>query len=382
MAEDVETEKKPEAPAAPAPEAAPEAAAPPPPEPVPLGFRELPPIRAFSGPATAVAYGPSGRILVAGGSDGRVLVVDAISLSVTHELLAHSDEVTAMAVHPEEKFFASASKDRTVRVWDLATLEVKALLRGFTEGVTGVCFSPDGEQVAATSLDKSTRIFGTTTGKEIKALLAEVPVMSCAYFPGGGKLMVGAANSVVQVYDTEKWVPDGKPFKGSHGNWVSSVAFSANGKTFASGCLDRSVSTWDLRKGKEKSTFSGGRAWVQAVQVSPNGDYVLSSSRDGSVVVRGVEASEDAAVLCGRGAPLNDLAIFSRGTRLAAACADGTLQVWAMQGLEWPDWTPGGGAVEVVQEEEAAPSGPNPKYYASGKFDYKLWKSDHAHLFG
>jgi len=282
----------------------------------------------------------------------------------------------------EEKLLASGSKDGLVRVWNLPDFTVRHLFSGFDGAVTGVAVSPDGSQVVATSLGKKFQAFDVSNGRLLKSVESEVPLNSVCFHPAGGKIFVGAANSVVNVYDTSKWAPEGKPFKGTHGNWVSSVAFSANGKSFASGCLDRSVAIWDTRKGKEKKSFSGGRSWVQEVQVSPNGDYVFAGSRDGTVTVWGTDADEAEAVLEGLGEPVNDIAVFSRGTRLAAALESGVVQVWSLRNLEWPDWSPGGGAVEVVEEEDDAPSGPNPKYYPDGKFNYAIWKADNEHLFG
>jgi WD40 repeat protein len=355
---------------APAEEAEPE------PEPVPLAFRALPPLRGHDGSATAVAYAPGGQWFLTGGADSTVRKFDAITLQETDVMIGHAGSVSALAISSDEKFFASASEDKTVRLWDNETLQVKFLFRGFTEAVSGVAFSPDGSQIVACSLDGTARVWDTSKGKEQKVIENEQPLASVAWHPGGTRVMLGASNSVIHPYDADKWKPDGKPFKGSHGNWVSSVAFSANGKLMASGSLDSSVARWDQKKGKEQAGYKGGRMWVQAVQCSPEGDYLFAASRDGTVSVFSVaDGEEPVEVLEGRGAPINDIAVFPRGTRLAAVCEDGTIQVFAMQGMEWADWSPGGGAV-VVEEEESASSGPNPKYYPDGKFDYMIWKAD------
>lgn len=346
------------------------------PEPVPLAFRTLPPLRGHDGPATAVAYAAGGQWFLTGGADTTVRRYDAISLQETDVMIGHAGSISALAITADEKLFASASEDKTVRVWDTESMQVKFLFRGFTEEISGVAFSPDGSQVVACSLDGTARVWDTGKGKELKVLENDQPFASVAWHPGGTRVMLGASNSVIHAYDVEKWKPDGKPFKGTHGNWVSSVAFSANGKLLASGSLDSSVSRWDQRKGKEQGAYKGGRMWVQAVQCSPEGDYLFASCRDGTISVFSIDGGEEpVAVLEGRGAPINDIAIFARGTRLAAVGDDGTVQVFAIQGMEWGDWSPGGGAV-VVEEEESASDGPNPKYYPDGKFDYMIWKAD------
>lgn len=352
------------------------------PEAVPVGFRTLPPMRGHDGPATAVAYAPLGTLVLSGGADGTLRIFDPLRLQVSQELVGHSEAVTALDIDAEEKLFASGSKDRCVRIWDLSTREVRHQLRAFSDEVSDLAFSPDGEKLAAVSHDQTVAVFETATGKELTRIELDVPLCAVTFHPGGKRLFVGAANSVIHAFDTETWEAEGKPFKGTHGNWVTSVACSADGKGLASACLDTSVSFWDQKKGKEKSSFKGGRAWVKSVQMAPEAGYLFAGSRDGTVAVYNVETGEREAELRTHGEPINDLAIFARGTRLAAACDDGSVQLWALQGMEWSAWSPGGAAQVVEEEVDEGPSGPNPAYYTDGQFDYAKWKAANSQLFG
>ncbi|MFN5263224.1 MAG: WD40 repeat domain-containing protein, partial [Pseudanabaena sp.] len=80
------------------------------------------------------------------------------------------------------------------------------------------------------------------------------------------------------------WNLEGKElqsFKG-HIERVTSVAFSPDGKTIATGSLDKTVKLWNL-EGKELQSFIGHRDNVISVAFSPDGKTIASGSLDSTV---------------------------------------------------------------------------------------------------
>src|SRR5262249_51857729 len=63
-----------------------------------------------------------------------------------------------------------------------------------------------------------------------------------------------------------------------HNSYVSSVAFSPDGRTALSGSNDKTLKLWEVATGIELRTFTGHSASVTSVAFSPDGRTALSGS--------------------------------------------------------------------------------------------------------
>ena len=63
-----------------------------------------------------------------------------------------------------------------------------------------------------------------------------------------------------------------------HGDGVTSVAFSPDGKTLATGSTDRTVKLWDVATAKEAATLAGHKNWVTSVRFSPDGKVLAAAA--------------------------------------------------------------------------------------------------------
>jgi WD40 repeat protein/tRNA A-37 threonylcarbamoyl transferase component Bud32 len=76
------------------------------------------PLAQIPGQQYCVDWSPDGRLIAAGGLDGRIRLIDGESYQPVISFRAHSDYVYALAWTPDGTRLVSASGDKTVRVWD------------------------------------------------------------------------------------------------------------------------------------------------------------------------------------------------------------------------------------------------------------------------
>jgi WD40 repeat protein len=89
----------------------------------------------------------------------------------------------------------------------------------------------------------------------------------------------------------------GKPFTG-HSSWVSSVAFSPDGQTLASGSWERII-LWDVAKHRRLGVpLTGHSGVVQSLAFSPDGKILVSGSTGNGVMLWDVDLESWKARIC------------------------------------------------------------------------------------
>src|SRR5882757_7906816 len=77
-----------------------------------------------------------------------------------------------------------------------------------------------------------------------------------------------------------------------HAEYVRSVAFSPDGKLFASGSNDNTVKIWDVASRRELRTLNGHTDHVLAIRFSSDGSLLASLGYDKTVRVWDVRSGE------------------------------------------------------------------------------------------
>lgn len=113
-----------------------------------------------------------------------------------------------------------------------------------------------------------------------------------------------------------------------HSGSVMSVAFSADGKTLASGSRDDTIKFWDVPTAKLQRTLTGHDGDVYCVAFSPDGAVLASASADKTVRLWDVHTGNLRGTLSGHEDVVRWVAFSPDRKILASGSEDKTLRLW------------------------------------------------------
>jgi WD40 repeat protein len=205
-----------------------------------------------SGLVRTVAFSRDGMTLAAAASDRCIYVWDTATHQRNARLAGHTKTVTVVAFAPDSRTLVSGSQDGTIRCWDVDTGRARWIIPARSElmAPTVLCvrFSPDGRTVAtAINHDAAVRLWDSATGLELPSLRGQSDsIVSVDFSPDGAFLAAGDSRGSLTLWD-----PGSCRARSSwhaHNGWISSVAFSADGRTLAS-AGEGAVKLWEISGG-------------------------------------------------------------------------------------------------------------------------------------
>lgn len=235
-----------------------------------------------------------------------------------------------------------------VDLYDFQTLKEIRLAKdpkssGLAEIITAIAFSPDSKLLAATYVtqwDGGFRIYRTSDGSLQFPLNQGFGwVYSLKFSPDGSVLVIGDAGGGINLFDLKEY--KGKKFWQAHTWIVEDIAFSPNGKQFASVSRDNTFVVWDYPSGKKLFEAKGQEPppddmWytgVKFVAFSTDGTTIVTGSGFGFVeiwkVVENPYKVERVKFWRVDGQPIDGLALTQDNQLLITSTYNGT-QFWAM----------------------------------------------------
>ena len=121
------------------------------------------------------------------------------------------------------------------------------------------------------------------------------------------------------------------------GNAVTTLALSDDGRTLATGSMDRRISLWDADtlEPLPGGEFTGHRGNVTGIVFWDGGDTLISSDDAGDVLVWDVSERRQFARLGGPADGLRSLEVDTATATLLATSEDGYVWTWSLDPAEW-----------------------------------------------
>lgn len=153
-------------------------------------------------------------------------------------------------------------------------------------------------------------------------------VTSVAFSPDGKQFATSDTNGNVQIWNTH----DAKQLTvcQGHNSWVWSVAFSPVHPVLASCGQDHQVRLWDIHTGRCLKVLTGHTGIVTAVAFSPDGQWLASASGDQTIRLWHVATGECGSTLHGHQACVWSVAFHPDGKTLFSAGEDKLIRVWRL----------------------------------------------------
>lgn len=200
--------------------------------------------------------------------------------------------VTSLAYSPDGSHLVTASQD-SILVWDLATRRLIDQSGSWSfSGGESLTLTPDGRIVASLGADVDTAVPGVAN---LDLGWVSFNRSALAASPKGRTLATGSSDHTVQLWnppdpskvdDLSKKSPPIKLLATltGHSANVTSVAFTPDGATLASGDADGTIRLWDVKAHRAIATWAnGGASAATSLSFTPDGQTLISADADGKI---------------------------------------------------------------------------------------------------
>ncbi|MBO3747486.1 WD40 repeat domain-containing protein [Streptosporangiaceae bacterium NEAU-GS5] len=300
-------------------------------------------VRTGAAPLQTVAFQPGGSIMIAGGADGDVSLIDVTDVRhprLISTLTGHDATVNAAAFSPDGRLAVTGGDDHMALLWDFsAPARPRLLARLYVQARTSIytlAFRPDGQTLFVGGSEGYAALWDIRDAADPHAAAlpgARGTIRGAAFGRSGALLATANENGDFSIWATDR--PDRptriqtSPVKDT----LYSAAFSPDGYVVSAAGLNGSVTRWDVASSGRLSHPSSisGTDRVNSLAFTPDGAGLFVAGAD--LTMKPWNAAEPPAASTERvfARQVQAIAGFSvrdDGRVIATAGADGTAALW------------------------------------------------------
>ncbi|WP_414542656.1 DUF4082 domain-containing protein [Nostoc sp. CCY0012] len=153
-------------------------------------------------------------------------------------------------------------------------------------------------------------------------------VTSLAFSSDGQTLATGIEDSRIILFDAKSG-QEKRTLKGHQGLPVTEVVFNPKGGKLASVGRDTVLRIWDVEKGEQTQSLTGHENPTRTVAYSPDGTTIATAGEDSRIALW--DENKLLRILQGHRGFVNDIAFSPDGTSLVSASEDGRIILWNVE---------------------------------------------------
>jgi DNA-binding beta-propeller fold protein YncE len=255
----------------------------------PVTKQELASLKGHAGTVRSIAFSRDGKLLAAAGGlparSGEVLIWDVEQRKLLHTIRGHADCIYGVAFSPDGKSIATASYDKLVKLFDIATEKEIRTYKDHIDAVYAVAFTPDGQRLVSGSADRSIKIWNVATGDRLYTLSEPQDGINTIAIDPSGKLVAAAGlDKSIRIWSLGD--KEGTLLHSliAHEDAILRLAWSPDGTELISSSADRTVKVFRSSDLSELHSFPESD-WVYGLQFAPNGKTFAIGRFDGSLSI-------------------------------------------------------------------------------------------------